>query len=280
MRCGEEDLVGTKLGKDKAGEAAHLIKQLEPFVSGTRAAGLDEIWTFFDMKKPRGKNFSEGDATAKTLHGKMNRQRLLLHPDKNSHPKAEQTFKFLEQCHQRLVQSYTRSRESKEEKAQREEEETRKAVEKKRKEEADGQARLEKIRREEEAKHRREEQKAQKAESRYDLRAASERLTPDPYNTSELEEESDPELSGWEVIERPSKKEMFAYRVQQVTGQFEVNDRARLENATHCAVYGLVVGSVSWGLGPLGSAGVAAGFAAAGYANCPTRRDTEDQRRR
>merc|ERR1712224_848592 len=114
-------LVGTKLSEEQAGRAADLIMKLEPFVSGKRTAGLDEIWTFFDMQKPPGNSFTEGDATAKSLRGKMNRQRLLLHPDKNAHPEAEKTFKFLEQCNQRLAQSYTRCSESSRQKTQREE---------------------------------------------------------------------------------------------------------------------------------------------------------------
>ncbi|CAJ1414626.1 unnamed protein product, partial [Effrenium voratum] len=79
------------------------------------------------------------------LKGKLNRQRLLFHPDKNGHPEAgpegdseidaEKTFKFLEVCHRKLMTSYTRQTESVHQRTRREEEELKKEEERRKKQE-------------------------------------------------------------------------------------------------------------------------------------------------
>ena len=108
-------------------------------LTGVREATLDQIWTFFDVPKPSGNSFREGDAVSKTLRGKINRQRLLLHPDKNAHPAAEKTFKYLEQCNQRLTNSCMRKDagrgESAKQKAEREERERAEETERRQKQE-------------------------------------------------------------------------------------------------------------------------------------------------
>jgi len=161
-------LVGTKLSEEQAAKAAAIIMKLEPFVKGQKKASLDEIWTFLDVDKPFGNSYKEGDPTAKSLRGKMNRQRLLLHPDKNMHPDAEATFKFLEQCNQRLIDSCMRKaggNESTAQRTRREEQDLRQEEQKRRKQEEEWEATQEKIRKEEEEKWRQENQKVQKAES-------------------------------------------------------------------------------------------------------------------
>ena len=121
---------------------------------------LDDIWLFFEL--PR-------NATEQELRSKMKRQRLLLHPDKNQHPDAEKTFKFLEQCNQRLIDCCMRRssghNESAAQRTRREEDELRKEEEKRKKQEEEWQATQEKIRREEEEKIKQEERDAQKADA-------------------------------------------------------------------------------------------------------------------
>jgi len=157
-------LVGDRLGEAQAERAAELILKLEPYVDGKKTAYLDDIWTFFDVPKPPGNSFSEGDSTAKSLKGKLNRQRLLLHPDKNGHPQAEKTFKFLEQCNQRLQDTCMRGgrRESARQRTQREEEELHREKEERRKQEEERAAAEEKRKQEEDERFRREEEEAEK----------------------------------------------------------------------------------------------------------------------
>jgi len=173
-------LVGTRLSSEQAARAADLILLLEPFVDGKRVAQLEDIWTFLDVPKPPGNSFWEGDSTAKQLRSKLNRQRLLLHPDKNGHPSAERTFKFLEQCNDRLTKSCMRSvarSESSAEKMRREEQELQKEDERRRREEAQRKEQEEKRMREEEERERlEEERKWQEAESARKAEAERERL--------------------------------------------------------------------------------------------------------
>lgn len=126
-RSATRKLVGDRLGAAQADRAAEKILALAPFVSGRRRPSLDEIWGFFDMSVPPYSPHGVQDSVVQQLRGKLNRQRLLMHPDKNAHPEAERTFKFLEQCHERLVGAVSRrgSRvaESAHQRAQREEQE-------------------------------------------------------------------------------------------------------------------------------------------------------------
>ena len=114
-------LVGLKLGTEQALKAAEKIVQLRPFVQG-RSCTKEQIWGFFDLPPTRFREEDVMTMQAK-LKTKLNRMRLLLHPDKNCHPDAEQTFKFLEQCHGRLVN--VRQRETVRERTMREEHEFR-----------------------------------------------------------------------------------------------------------------------------------------------------------
>eukprot|EP00746_Dinoflagellata_sp_MGD_P147295 gnl/MRDRNA2_/MRDRNA2_79664_c0_seq2.p1 gnl/MRDRNA2_/MRDRNA2_79664_c0~~gnl/MRDRNA2_/MRDRNA2_79664_c0_seq2.p1 ORF type:complete len:311 (+),score=69.08 gnl/MRDRNA2_/MRDRNA2_79664_c0_seq2:114-1046(+) len=112
------------------------------------------------MEVAPGQFFSANDKVIQTLKAKLNRQRLLFHPDKNAHPEAEQTFKFLEQCHQRLVTyriQSTRRSESHAEKTKREEQELFQEQEKRRKQMEEFRAQEERIARDEEQKLRKEE---------------------------------------------------------------------------------------------------------------------------
>ena len=57
---------------------------------------LDEMWAFFDMPAPTSsRSMDQSDPVMQTLKGKLNRQRLLFHPDKNGHPEAEEDQKHL-----------------------------------------------------------------------------------------------------------------------------------------------------------------------------------------
>ena len=48
------------------------------------------MWAFFDMPAPTSsRSMDPSDPVMQTLKGKLNRQRLLFHPDKNGHPEAE-----------------------------------------------------------------------------------------------------------------------------------------------------------------------------------------------
>jgi len=161
-RTTAQALVGTRLGAAQAMRAAEAIVSLAPFVAGRRSPALDEIWGFFEMPKPPGGCFNEKDAVAQTLKTKLNRQRLLLHPDKNAHPDAELTFKFLEQCHMRLVGACMRTSgwtESVAQRTRREEEELKLDQERRRKQEAERRAfELERQRQEDEKERQRLQQ--------------------------------------------------------------------------------------------------------------------------
>jgi len=51
---------------------------------------LDEMWGFFDLDPPASRrSMDPTDPLLQRLKGKLNRQRLLFHPDKNGHPEAE-----------------------------------------------------------------------------------------------------------------------------------------------------------------------------------------------
>jgi len=125
---------------------------------------ISDLWDFFEMERPKDISFKEGDPLAKTLKGKINRQRLLLHPDKNAHPDAAETFKFLEQCYQRILDTCQQKQhyETAREKAKREEDEMKKEAEKRKREEEEFAARAEQIRKEEEEKWKQESATAQK----------------------------------------------------------------------------------------------------------------------
>lgn len=50
---------------------------------------LDEMWGFFDLDAPASRrSMDASDPLLQKLKGKLNRQRLLFHPDKNGHPEA------------------------------------------------------------------------------------------------------------------------------------------------------------------------------------------------
>lgn len=54
---------------------------------------LDEMWGFFDLDPPASRrSMDPTDPLLQRLKGKLNRQRLLFHPDKNGHPEAELTL--------------------------------------------------------------------------------------------------------------------------------------------------------------------------------------------
>merc|ERR1719389_38556 len=97
------------------------------------------IWGFLDMQAPSQNRLDPQDPVLKTLRAKMNRQRLILHPDKNGHPDAEKTFKYLEQSYQRLTGVFlrkdSRRNESVHQRTRREEDELREEQERRRREE-------------------------------------------------------------------------------------------------------------------------------------------------
>lgn len=165
-RTRARSLVGTRLGAEQAAKAADAILALEPFVSGNRTASLDDIWTFFDLPRPSGGSFQESDAVAKSLRAKLNRQRLLLHPDKNGHPDAEKTFKYLEQCNRRLTDSCMRrtpgSYETSAQRTRREEEELKKESQRRQKEEEERLAAEAERRRQEEELERQQREEAER----------------------------------------------------------------------------------------------------------------------
>jgi len=100
-------LVGNRLNVDQAKLAAQKIVQLAPYVNGPRRQVLDlnGLWPLFDMAVPPAVQASEVDTLTRKLRLRLNRYRLLLHPDKNAHPQAQRSFTFLEECHQRLADS-------------------------------------------------------------------------------------------------------------------------------------------------------------------------------
>ena len=54
---------------------------------------LDDMWGFFDLDAPSSRrSMDPTDPLLQKLKGKLNRQRLLFHPDKNGHPEARGDF--------------------------------------------------------------------------------------------------------------------------------------------------------------------------------------------
>lgn len=54
---------------------------------------LDDMWGFFDLDAPSSRrSMDPTDPLLQKLKGKLNRQRLLFHPDKNGHPEAGGDF--------------------------------------------------------------------------------------------------------------------------------------------------------------------------------------------
>lgn len=157
-------LVGSRLSAEQAAKAAEKIVSMRPFVEGQKAASLNLTWSFFDMPLPEENSFDPQHRVVQTLKAKLNRQRLLLHPDKNGHPDAERTFKFLEECHSRLTKAFVRHinrYESVQQRTQREEAELHKDNERRIQQEAERKVAQEQMQREEDAKfdqNQREEQ--------------------------------------------------------------------------------------------------------------------------
>ena len=60
------------------------------------------MWGFFDLDAPSSRrSLDPTDPLLQKLKGKLNRQRLLFHPDKNRHPEAgrfSSFFSFKEIC--------------------------------------------------------------------------------------------------------------------------------------------------------------------------------------
>lgn len=171
-RSAARALVGDRLSAEQAAKAAEKILALRRFVNGDSVATLGQIWGFFDMPVPSGTTFNSKDPAVQTLKSKLNRVRLLLHPDKNGHPDAERTFKFLEQSHQRLLASCVRgdvrSAESVHQRTRREEQELKEEQAKRQREEAAFRESEERRQREEDEKmerqRREEEENARRAE--------------------------------------------------------------------------------------------------------------------
>mmetsp|Transcript_1521 Transcript_1521/g.3200 ORF Transcript_1521/g.3200 Transcript_1521/m.3200 type:complete len:505 (-) Transcript_1521:81-1595(-) len=169
-RTAAREAIGTRMNSEQAAKAAEKIVALQRYVSGTRVASLDDFWEFFDMPHP-GRDrmwFLASDPVIQTLKSKLNRQRLLMHPDKNSHPDAEKTFKYLEQCHQRLTSAFVRDdpkqRENVHQRTRREEEELRQEETRRRAQEEERARFEEKRAREEEERLRKQEEELKKAE--------------------------------------------------------------------------------------------------------------------
>lgn len=179
-RSAARELVGNRLNSEQATKAAEKIICLRPYVSGQLSATLDQLWSFFDMNVAAGSRFDANDKVIQTLKAKLNRQRLLFHPDKNGHPEAEKTFKFLEQCHQRLtiycVKKAGRS-ESMVDKTRREERELFEEQEKRRKQMEEFKAQEDKLAREEEEKVRKEENHRQRLEVMKQAKEGQERIS-------------------------------------------------------------------------------------------------------
>jgi len=178
-RSAARSLVGTRLGAEQAAKAAEKIVSLRPFVEGRQAATLNSIWGFFDISVPSGvASFDPQDKVVQDLKAKLNRLRLLMHPDKNGHPEAEPTFKFLEQCHQRLVGAFVRraghASESVQQRTRREEEELKRDEARKRRQEDERREAAARLQREEDERH--ERQLRERAEQERKATEASERL--------------------------------------------------------------------------------------------------------
>lgn len=165
-RSQAKELVGSRMSPEQAQKAAEKIISLRSYVERTDPINLDEMWAFFDMPAPTSsRSMDPSDPVMQTLKGKLNRQRLLFHPDKNGHPEAEKTFKFLEVCHQKLMRAYTRQGESVHQRTRREEEELKKEEERRRKQEEERRAQMALIEKEEEERVRRAEMEKQRLEA-------------------------------------------------------------------------------------------------------------------
>ncbi|CAE7601622.1 gnl [Symbiodinium natans] len=165
-RSQAKELVGSRMSPEQAQKAAEKILSLRSYVERTDPINLDEMWAFFDMPAPTSsRSMDPSDPIMQTLKGKLNRQRLLFHPDKNGHPEAEKTFKFLEVCHQKLMRAYTRQGESVHQRTRREEEELKKEQERRQKQEEERRAQMALIEKEEEERVRRAERQQQRLEA-------------------------------------------------------------------------------------------------------------------
>lgn len=117
------------------------------------------MWSFFDMEPPSERTLDQQHPVMQTLKAKLNRQRLLFHPDKNCHPEAEKTFKFLEQCYQKLFAAFAvRNNETIHQRTRREEEELKKEQALRKEQEEARRVQEERIHREEEDRLRRAEE--------------------------------------------------------------------------------------------------------------------------
>eukprot|EP00931_Biecheleriopsis_adriatica_P091921 TRINITY_DN65768_c0_g1_i1.p1 TRINITY_DN65768_c0_g1~~TRINITY_DN65768_c0_g1_i1.p1 ORF type:complete len:493 (-),score=106.43 TRINITY_DN65768_c0_g1_i1:42-1520(-) len=164
-RSEARELVGNRLNAEQAKNAAEKILGLRAYVSGGKTPALSEIWSFFDLPTPQAISFDPQDKVMQTLKAKLNRQRLLFHPDKNCHPEAEVTFKFLEVSYQRLVTSFSRRRsETVHQRTRREEEELKKEEERRRQQEEERKAQMAMIEKQEEERLRALEEEARRAE--------------------------------------------------------------------------------------------------------------------
>ncbi|CAE7039599.1 gnl [Symbiodinium sp. KB8] len=165
-RSQAKELVGSRMSPEQAQKAAEKIISLRSYVERADPINLDEMWAFFDMPAPTSsRSMDPSDPVMQTLKGKLNRQRLLFHPDKNGHPEAEKTFKFLEVCHQKLMRAYTRQGESVHQRTRREEEELKKEEERRKKQEEERRAQMALIEKEEEERVRRAEMEKQRLEA-------------------------------------------------------------------------------------------------------------------
>lgn len=165
-RSQAKELVGSRMSPEQAQKAAEKIISLRSYVERADPINLDEMWAFFDMPAPTSsRSMDPSDPVMQTLKGKLNRQRLLFHPDKNGHPEAEKTFKFLEVCHQKLMRAYTRQGESVQQRTRREEEELKKEEERRKKQEEERRAQMALIEKEEEERVRRAEMEKQRLEA-------------------------------------------------------------------------------------------------------------------
>ncbi|CAK9067172.1 unnamed protein product [Durusdinium trenchii] len=144
------------MSEEQATKAAEKILALRSYVDRLDPIDLDEMWGFFDLDAPASRrSMDASDPLLQKLKGKLNRQRLLFHPDKNGHPEAEKTFKFLEVCHRKLMTAYTRQTESVHQRTRREEEELKQEEARRQKQEAERRAQMELLEKEEEEKMRR-----------------------------------------------------------------------------------------------------------------------------
>lgn len=162
-RSQARQLVGTRMSEEQAAKAVDKILALRSYVDRVEPIDLDEMWGFFDLDPPASRrSMDPTDPLLQRLKGKLNRQRLLFHPDKNGHPEAEKTFKFLEVCHRKLMTSYTRQTESVHQRTRREEEELKQEEARRQKQEEERRAQMELLEREEEEKIRRVELQKQR----------------------------------------------------------------------------------------------------------------------